>query len=411
MSVGAAPATPVARHALPAAYLWWAGAAATSTLGTAAFDFAMTWYATGISAGLTGLIGVLITLPTAALLLLGGAVADRFGIRRMLIAGDTVMLALSSFVVLAAAATGVHPWLLIVVAVVSGVEGAFYLPASGVLPRLFATGEDLPRATAFNGTLGALARIAGPPCGALMVAVIALSGAAAIDGVTFAVILVVLWRIRPPFAPTAEPADAGWSVLRPLGAVWRAPDLRAVLLTTGAIAAAVLPTVIYGPSLLARQCGWGPGASGLIEVGWLIGGIAVTALIARRGTSRRIGPAVALGLFLITAGLLGMALAPLPVVAFGFTVVLGVGVSVCTGHLWPAYLQATPMDQLGRYQSLLVFAQMTTLLGATVVFTTIAGRLNTRWSIGLCAMVLVATLAWWCTRARPTTELPDPQGV
>lgn len=198
MTARVAPEAPVERHALPASYIWWATAAATSTLGTSAFDFAMTWYATGVSAGLTGLIGVLITLPTAALLLIGGAVADRFGVRRTMIAGDAAMLALSAFVIVAGAATGVHPWLLIVVAVVSGVEGAFYLPASGVLPRLFATGEDLPRATAFNGTLGALARIAGPPCGALLVAVIAFAGAAAIDGATFVVILLVLWWIRPP---------------------------------------------------------------------------------------------------------------------------------------------------------------------------------------------------------------------
>jgi len=399
MIVRASPAAPVTRHALPAAYLWWAGAAATSTLGTSAFDFALTWYATGVSARLTGVIGVLITLPSAALLLVGGAVADRFGIRRMLITGDAVMLALSVFVVVAAAAAGVHPWLLIVVAVVSGVEAAFYLPASGVLPRLFATGDDLPRASAFNGTLGALARIAGPPCGALLVGAVALGGAAAVDGLTFVVVLLVLWRIRPPYEPAPAAGKAAWSALRPLGVAWRTPGLRAVLVTTGAIAGAVLPAVIYGPSLLARESGWGPRASGLIEVGWLVGGIMVTAFIARLGSSRRIGRAVGIGLAMITAGLLGAALSVSPVVAFGCTVLLGIGVSVCTGHLWPAYLDATPMDQLGRYQSLLVFVQMATLLVATVLFTAIAGRLGVRWSLGGCGLLMGATFGWWCVRA------------
>lgn len=77
MTARVAPATTAERQRLPAAYVVWSGAAATSTLGSSAFGFAMTWYATGVSAGLTGLVGVLTTLPTAALLLLGGAVADR----------------------------------------------------------------------------------------------------------------------------------------------------------------------------------------------------------------------------------------------------------------------------------------------------------------------------------------------
>ncbi|MFC6707014.1 MFS transporter [Flexivirga alba] len=269
MSEHTVSATAVDAGRLPAAYIWWTVAAATSTLGSSAFGFAMTWYATGVSAGLTGLIGVLITLPTAALLLIGGAVADRVGVRRMLVAGDAVMLLLSLFVVLAATAFGVHAWLLIVVAVVSGVESAFYLPATGVVPRLFATGDALPRATAVNSTLTQLARIAGPPCGALAVAAIAFSGAAAVDGLTFALILLVLLRIRPSHAPPSDSVAGGLSILRSLTTVRCAPQLRAVLVTTGAIAGAVLPAVIYGPSLLARESGWGPGASGSSRsVGW-----------------------------------------------------------------------------------------------------------------------------------------------
>lgn len=313
----------------------------------------MTWYATGISAGLTGLVGVLITLPTSALLLVGGAVADRFGIRRMLIAGDAAMLGLTLFVVLITARSGVHPWLLV---------------------------------TAF-----------------------AFEGAAAVDGVTFALILLVLWRIRPPHAPAPVGAEhSGLSILRPLAAVWRTPELRSVLVVTAAVAGAVLPAVIYGPSLLARQSGWTAGASGSIEVGWLVGGIAVTAAIARRGTARRIGAAAAIGLVMIMLGLIGTALAPQPVVAFACTVVLGVGVSVCTGHLWPAYLRATPMDRLGRYQALLVFVQMTALLVATVVFTTVAGRWGARWSFGGCGVVILTTLAWWARSKTTVRSTRDP---
>lgn len=387
--------TPVAARAVPAAFVWWAIASAISLAGSTAFGFAITWYATGVSAGLTGLVGVLITLPTTALLLIGGAVADRVGVRRMLIAGDTAMLMLSIAVLVVANTMGVHAWLLLVVAIATGVEEAFYLPASGVIPRLFATGDALPRATALNSTLSQLARIAGPPCGAIAVAAIAFGGVAAVDGATFALVLLVLLRIRPPYTPPPEARSAGLDILRPFAAVWRTAQLRTVLVTTGVIASAVLPAVIYGPSLVARESGWGPGASGLVEVGWLIGGIGVTVVVARYGASHRQRMAVGVGLSMVTTGLLGMALGPTPAIAFAAAVFMGVGVAACTAHLFPAYLAASPMDQLGRYQSLLVFVQMAALLIATVVFTAVAGAVSARWSLMLCATVMGLTLVWW----------------
>ncbi|HWC22401.1 MAG TPA: MFS transporter [Flexivirga sp.] len=403
MNAGIA-ATTVAHRAVPAPFIWWSAASAISLAGSTAFGFAVTWYATGISAGLTGLVGVLITLPTTALLLVGGAVADRVGVRRILLAGDTVMLLLSLLVVVVTHAVSVQPWLLVLVAVVTGVEEAFYLPASGVVPRLFAIGDALPRATALNSTLTQLARIAGPPCGAIAVAAIAFSGVAAVDGATFVLVLVVLLRIRPPYAPQTGATPGGLEILRPFTTVWRTAQLRGVLVTTAVLASGVLPAVIYGPSLMARESRWGPGASGLIEVGWLVGGIGVTIVVARRGASDRARVAVGVGLSMVAAGLSGMAMAPTPAVAFAAAVVLGVGVSVCTAHLFPAYLAASPMDQLSRYQSLLVFVQMAALLVATVVFTSVAETLGTRWSLGCCAAVMCVALAWWVGSFRRTVE-------
>lgn len=398
---------PVAGPTVPAPFVWWAVASAISMAGSTAFGFAVTWYATGVSAGLTGLVGLLITLPTTALLLIGGTVADRVGARRMLVIGDGAMLLLCLGVIVVANSRGVHAWLLVLVAVVTGVEGAFYLPASGVVPRLFAGGDALPRVTALNSTLSQLARIAGPPCGAIAVATVGFGGVAAADAVTFVLVLAVLLRIRPPYAPPPQATPGGLDILRPFTAVWRTAQLRTVLVTTGVVASGVLPAVIYGPSLLARESGWGPGASGLIEVGWLVGGIGVTIVVARRGASHRPRLAVTVGLSMVTAGLSGMTLAPTSAVAFAAAVLLGVGVSVCTAHLFPAYLAASPMDQLSRYQSLLVFVQMAALLVATVVFTSIAGALGARWSLALCGVGMAVTVPWWITSSRRRPGWPS----
>ncbi|MFD0348302.1 hypothetical protein ACFQ0M_24235 [Kitasatospora aburaviensis] len=79
--------------ALPGRYLLWLGGVQVGLLGDAALYFALGWAASAHGGGAAGLVLTAITLPRTALVLLGGAVADRFGARRVMLAGDTVMLA------------------------------------------------------------------------------------------------------------------------------------------------------------------------------------------------------------------------------------------------------------------------------------------------------------------------------
>ena len=84
--------TTLRREPLPIAFRVWVCGALASQLGDSAMYFALGWAASARGGTAAGLVLSAISLPRALLLLLGGAVGDRLGARRVMITGDGLML-------------------------------------------------------------------------------------------------------------------------------------------------------------------------------------------------------------------------------------------------------------------------------------------------------------------------------
>ncbi|MFB7268587.1 MFS transporter, partial [Streptomyces nojiriensis] len=150
-----------ARPALPRAYLFWLVGTRASLLGDAVLHFALGWAASAHGGGTGALVLTAITVPRTLLLLVGGAVGDRFGARRVMITGDAVMLTATLVLALVGLRLGASPWLLVVVAVIIGTVDAFYLPATGSMPRRLVGKDQLPRALALQQAGGQIASLLG----------------------------------------------------------------------------------------------------------------------------------------------------------------------------------------------------------------------------------------------------------
>ncbi|MDH2416364.1 MFS transporter [Nocardioides sp. CER19] len=369
----------------------WLAAATLSTLGDSVSFFALGWVASGLGAGAVGLVLTIESVPLAALVLVGGITADRYGVRQVMCACDLVMGVVMA--ALAVGSVGGTPlWGLAVVGFVSGCAAALRRPAEGVFPRLFGS-QGLDRRLATVGSFSQVARLAGPAVGGVLVGALGLSGAAALDAASYLLVLFTLLSVRPPHAELAAGRTDGVSPWRRVTAAVRTATatggVPATLLTIVGLAATALPLVMVALPLTGRDRGWDAGTTGLVSSGWIAGGLLVTVVVARRGA-----PPAALsvaGPVLASAGVVVLAATERPATAVAAMALVGVGCGLLTAGLLPSFVARTPADMLARFQSLLQLAQVGPVLLATPAVGWLCGALGVRTGLVAIAVVLAAT--------------------
>jgi MFS family permease len=348
-------------------YYGWLAGSTLSVLGDTALFFGLGWAATGIGAHVAALVLTGFTLPRAVLLLLGGVLGDRIGPRRLLLVCTAIVGTCCFLLAVAVGLRGVSAGLLLTTSVVVGTVDAFALPAAGVLPRLFVSDDQLPRAMALRTSATQLVTLAGGPLSGLLVATVGLVGALALDGLTFAVQFVVLLALRPPYdvTPQRDRSSVVRDAVDGLRVAVGDPVLRMILAVVALVAAFVLPVTSLCVPLLARSHGWTAGQAGLVVAGNVAGGLLVTVLVARFGTHPRAELTSGVGCLLAALGIAGLTLAPSVPAAIGATLTQGVGIGLFTSHLAPLFVRSTPKSHLTRLQSLLSLAQTVPLIAST----------------------------------------------
>jgi MFS family permease len=385
-----------AGSALPAPYLIWLSGAMGSQLGNVLMYFALGWAATAHGGIGAGLVLTAVNLPRVVLLLVGGAAGDLFSAWRVMVGGDAVMLVATSALAFVAYLVGTPLWLLIAAGVVFGTVDAFYLPASGSMPRWLVDREQLAGAVALRQTIAQIVGFAGGPVGGIVMAGAGFAAAAGLDAVTFALILVSLLLVRQAVRAPATPSGASLlvGVADGVRVAFGRPVLRRMLPMVGVAAGFLLPVSSLLVPLLARTRGWDAGATGWIAGGQGLGVIIVSLLVLHKGALSRPGLAATAGLFGAAVGELLIALAPVAVGAIAAAVVTGAGLGLFTAHVAPLLLTAAPPSHLSRVQSLLVLVQSTCLLVSNTLLGLWSDSRGAVTAIVTCTAALALVAAW-----------------
>jgi MFS family permease len=167
--------------------LLWSGATA-SLVGDGAFLVALAWQVYAMSGGPAGmsLVGIAMTVPTIAFLLVGGVASDRLE-RRWLLVGADLLRALAVALLAGLAIGGqLALWHVVVLAAFYGTGSAFHAPAFDALVPEILHGERLAQANALDQLIRPLAlRLAGPALGGVVVGVAGAAGVFLLDCATF----------------------------------------------------------------------------------------------------------------------------------------------------------------------------------------------------------------------------------
>jgi MFS family permease len=353
----------------------WLAAAAVAATGDGVLYFGLGWVASGYGARAAGWVLALVLVPRTVLLLVGGALGDRWGLRATLLRTQaaTVLLLLGAAALDVLAGRTLGGLALLAFGV--GLVSAFALPASGAFPRLFAADDVLPRLMSTVGVVLQTSRLLGPPLGGLLLGVAGLVGGLAAAAVSAAALLVVLVLVRPPRADPVARDAAGLltGIGSGLAAARVVPGLPALLAAVALVAGTLISLLSLGVPLLGRAHGWGAVGTGTIESAWVVGSLAVSLLVAARGALRRAVVALVAGPVLAGAGVVVVALAADLRLASVGSVVMGAGTATFTTHVFPLVVRQTPDGMLARFQAVLGVGQAAAVLLSTVALGALAG--------------------------------------
>jgi MFS family permease len=390
MKAGVEPEHSV-RAKMPGPFFVWLGGSLFSQLGDAALLFAVGWAATAYGGSWAGVALSAIVLPRTILMLIGGAVSDRWSPRgTMTVATATMIVACVSFAVIGTT-TGVHLWLLIALGLIVGTADAFFMPAAGSMPRLLVGTELLPRALAMRQTGSQLITLVGAPLGGVLVASTGMTGTAAVDAVTFVAMLLVLMLVRPSVVAERPPRTGGLlaAAFDGLRVVASHPVLRPGLLLTAVLAGAAIPVPTLIVPLLARDYGLTASAAGLIVGAESAGAIIVGLLVSKFGAFSRAGLVAPISLGIMTGAMVVLvSVSTLPtLVAAGL--VHGVGLGLFVSHVGPLLLRSSPDGHLSRVQAVIGLVQSGALLLTINVLGNLAKISSAQRAAWMCIGLLV----------------------
>ncbi|GII59050.1 hypothetical protein Pth03_74390 [Planotetraspora thailandica] len=303
-------------------------------------------------------------VPMVILMLVGGAVADRFGPRRVMVAADLLRCAVQA--VLAALLLTGRPavWTFMVLLAMWGAGESFYAPARGALiPGIAAAGEPyegkLRDANALAGMAGSLASVAGPALAGVAVATAGSGVVVAVDAATYVVSATALLALRvrggsPARAGSGRAAlREGWAQFRSRTWLW-VTTLQFTLFNLLVWA----PFLVLGPVVAHERLGgardWGL-IMALYGTGAVVGGLA--SLGGRNPRRPLVVATIATAGWAFPSAALAAGLPAVPVAGAAF--VAGIGAAV-SGTLYATtdqrYVPAEVMARITSFTTVGAFA-------------------------------------------------------
>lgn len=335
-----------------------------SVLGDQFYLVALPWLVLQLTGSSLALGTMLMTaaIPRAALMLVGGAMIDRFSARRVVMATATTRALLVGAVAALIWLGVIRLWHLYLLTFAFGIADAFSFPAGpALIPTLVEPGQ-LQSANAMLQSSTVVSQMVGPAPAGLAIRRWGVAPALFLDAVSFLAVLVAIVRLPVP-AKSPSPSPAAGAPPRPsmlhaiaegLRTVWHDPPLLALMGVFAAINFFVAGPIGVGLPVMAKSLGSAATFGTFLTCfgGGTLAGLALAGLVKRprkRGLQILLMGAVT-GLEMVAIGLV-----PKEAVIEALMALMGLGVGFVNVQ-FGAWLQ-TRVERalLGRVMSVLMF--------------------------------------------------------
>lgn len=368
------------------------------------------WMMTALtnSVDLVALVQASTSLPIMLFSLLGGAIADSFPRRRVMLVAQFFMLAVSALLTITALMGLITPWLLLTFTFLIGCGTALNNPSwqasvGDLVPR-----SSVGSAVALNSIGFNLSRSLGPAVGGIIVAIAGAAAAFAVNLVSYLGLIFVLLRWKPAPAPDGLPREAvGAAMLAGVRYMALSPQMGKVLVRSFIFGLSASSVLALLPVVASQIPGGGPLVYGLLLGAFglgAVGGALISARLAEQFSSEAIVRLAFLGFAICAAT---TALSPSPWLT-GVALALGGACWVLALALFNVTVQlSTPRWVVGRSLSLYQTATFAGLAGGSWMWGLAGEHFGVSNALIASAIALVAGAAIGLVLAIPPRVLID----
>lgn len=263
---------------------------ALSLIGSALTQFVLIWWITDTTGSVSALAtaGLMALLPQALLGPVGGAFADRYNRRLLMIVADVISALCMAFLIFLFVSEQVALWHVYTMMFIRSAMQAFQAPAAAASVAMLVPASFLPRAAGLNQTLYGIMTIAAAPLGALAIGFMPIGYALGIDVITalLGIVPLLLFRIPQPARPAPHSNGLLGEFWQSVELVWNSPALLRLYALLAASVVIIMPTFTLVPLLVKSHFGGGASDVAFVEavcgIGMVAGGLIVTLVGPRR---------------------------------------------------------------------------------------------------------------------------------
>jgi MFS family permease len=357
--------------------LFWIGQLISLT-GTWIQSVAQQWLVLELtgSAFKLGLVTTVQFTPLLILSLVGGAVADRFPKRDLLLVTQVVSCLLAVFLGILVRTGAVQYWHVLAFAGALGTVNAFYTPARQAFVPELVEKETLLNAVALNSAIFNGARVVGPALGGILVASIGLSLNFFLNAASYLAVIGMLLLIQRRPRRVAPEGQRLWqNVQEGLAYIVDTPVVYTILLLVGVASLFALNFTTLMPLVARYVLHTGSAGFGFLMasmgIGSLTGAIALS-FLKRPDLSR---PLILGGCIIFCAGEIILAFSRSFPLSVALLAGIGLSSTLFTTTANTRILSTTPSELQGRVMS--VYSLM--FLGMTPFGSILSGLVAERW--------------------------------
>jgi len=375
-----------------------------SLTGTFMQNVAQSWlvYQLTSSALMLALVGVAAFAPTFLLSLVGGATADRYDRRKIIVI--TQWLDLIAAVVMAVLyfSNALQIWMILALSAFTGVVTAFEMPARQAFVPDLVDGRDMVNVVSINSSIMSFTRLLGPALGAALLAAFGEGLVFALNAASYVAAIVTLHMLKPR---SVKPAASGTankrqsaSIKDGLKFVLANTTIRNVLIMTAFVSLFGMQFSILMPVFVSKVLHQSSGALGLLTAASALGSLIGALIIANRGQAGTLKRVLGLASVGVALGSFAFALSGLLWLSATIAVLLGLSTSVQMNSS-NALMQLSVSDQVrGRIMSMYSMCFLGLVPIGSLLFGRIADAYGAPVSVGICAVMCSLGSLFYFTR-------------